>query len=460
MIRSSSFGTLGQPPAKQPFSFGGGASSSQPQQPQSATTGGFSFGGAAAQPSTSNNNNTAASSTSLFGAPKPATAGGFSFGAGATSQPQQPQQPQQQSNPAPSLGGSLFGGAASNSAQPSTSLFGQPQQQQQQQQQQQPNQFVSGGGGFSSSLFGQSQSQQPNNQLQASQASTSASPFSRHAFYQKERFNDLPDDARKLVEEMDALITSHVSIRDEVHPKLIPASSSSSSATTAELAPLGAQIHSLYSQLHDATVTLSALSATVDYQQANVRSLANGVETDRRDLAQLWEIGDAYRQNQMGGTMQAPSQGQGQQQAFGQSQGFGQSQQGQQSQQPNQQQQPQPSPTSSRPNNAQKHRQFLSSYFTRSASDFQARVAQYRRSLDAITQHLSSLSSRDKHSPRAISDTIYFQHETFMQFAGQVAALNGEVEGLKRDYRTWYAKVFRSVRDPFEAKGEGDGLDM
>lgn len=420
MIRSSSFGGLGQPPAKQPFSFGGASSSqtqAQSQQQQQPATGAFSFGQSTTQQPSSTTNN-AAGSSSLFGAPKPAaTAAGFSFGAPSTSQ-QQPQQ--QQSNPAPALGSSLFGGGASTSAQQPTSLFGQQPQQQQQQQQQAAPSF-----GASTSLFGQQQ-QQPQGQLGASTSAagpSSSSPFSRHAFYQKERFNDLPDDARKLVEEMDALISSHVAIRDEVHPKLVPAAGN-------ELAPLGQQIHAVYAQLHDATVTLSALQATVEYQQANVRNLASSVEGDRRDFVQLWEIGDAYRQSQQqqqaSSSMMAMQQQQHQQQQQLQQSQQGQGQQPFGQSQNSQQPQSQSSPT---PNNAHKHRQFLSSYFARSANDFMHRVQQYRRSLDDVSRHLASLSSRDKHSPRAISDTIYFQHETFMGLAAQVAGLHAEVEG-------------------------------
>lgn len=77
-----------------------------------------------------------------------------------------------------------------------------------------------------------------------------------------------------------------------------------------------------------------------------------------------------------------------------------------------------------------------------------------------IERHLASLSSRENHSPQAISDTIFFQHSTFMSLASQVANLHAEVEVLKRDYRDWYARQFRSVRDPFEFQGMGGALEM
>lgn len=77
--------------------------------------------------------------------------------------------------------------------------------------------------------------------------------------------------------------------------------------------------------------------------------------------------------------------------------------------------------------------------------------------MEQVSRHLSSLSSRDAHSPQAISDTLYFQHSTFMQLAAQVAGIHGEVEVLKRDYRSWYAQQFRSVRDPFEIGAEDEG---
>jgi hypothetical protein len=104
--RSTSF-SFGQPPAKQPFNFGGASSTagstatnanSTAQQPQASIIPTFSFGGATAAPPA------ATASTSLFGAANNAPKSvGFSFGApNAAQQPQQQQQQQQT--------GGLFGG--------------------------------------------------------------------------------------------------------------------------------------------------------------------------------------------------------------------------------------------------------------------------------------------------------------------------------------------------------------
>jgi hypothetical protein len=132
--RSTSF-SFGQPPAKQPFNFGG-SSAAGGAGPSTTPTGqgnaqanpipSFSFGGP------SQTNTAAAAPTSLFGnngttATKPS---GFSFGQPAASQQLQQQQQQQQT-------GGLFAG------------FGQ-------QQQQQPavGQGQAGQAGMGGSLFG------------------------------------------------------------------------------------------------------------------------------------------------------------------------------------------------------------------------------------------------------------------------------------------------------------------
>lgn len=129
--RSTSF-SFGQPPAKQPFNFGGGstagaAPSSTPTGQQGAGPS-FSFGGASQPP----NQPAAPAPTSLFGAPSNASKTvGFSFGQPSAAQ-QQPQQQQQQ--PQPQTGG-LFGGfgqqqqpgqgqAQANQQAPGASLFG------------------------------------------------------------------------------------------------------------------------------------------------------------------------------------------------------------------------------------------------------------------------------------------------------------------------------------------------
>ncbi|PWN20974.1 hypothetical protein BCV69DRAFT_298769 [Microstroma glucosiphilum] len=431
MIRSASFGTSGAPPAKQPFSFGGPSSSTTTSQPQqgTGTTGGFSFGGAGtgggANPSTT------APAGSTAGAPS------FSFGGASTSQPQQQQQQQPASTfsfggpsntqtQQPGAGTSLFGSSTSTAAKPGGFSFGQSSAQPQ------SNTGTGGGGlfgttqpaaasintglggslfggaaaGGSSALsgFGQSQQQQQQQQQQGGSALLS------HPFYQKERFNDLSDEARKLVEEMDKMINSQVSIRDELQPKLIPSSSSSASSFSgpggsSSLAPLGQQISALYSTLHEAGLALATLGSSLERELTTVRNLGSTVQNDRNDLGVLWEIGGAFRDGRGAGDSR---------------------------------------------------RDWMRDYFTKSAEEFRSRILRYRDSMEQVSRHLSSLSSRDAHSPQAISDTLYFQHSTFMQLANQVAGIHGEVEVLKRDYRSWYAQQFRSVRDPFEIGAEDE----
>ncbi|CAO1626841.1 unnamed protein product [Jaminaea pallidilutea] len=498
------------------FSFGGASSSAQQQQPQNAapssstslfgakpagSTGGFSFG----QPSSNNNNNQQGQSStlgggggglsgSLFGSNSNTNTGSGLFGASTNNAAT--------GNNSNTTGTGLFGNNNAGSTGTGTGLFGSS-----------TGGFGSSTGGFGSNagtfgstlapntgtgLFGQpaatsattapmpgsslfgnslgigsstafSQPQQP--QQQAQQQLAQQSPFSRHTYYQRERFNDLPEDARKMVEEMDKLVSSQVRLRDDLTPKLIPSSGSA-------LASLGTDIQSLYSTLHQASLSLNGLGASMDHEFEHARGIAAAIETDRRDFAVLWEVGANYREGLMrdgGGAALGLSQVGGQQ-------GFGagphdqqqQGQQGQQQQQLQSSQQQQAdnklqlSTSTSSTTGGEKHRDFLRSYLDRLANDFHSRLTLYRSRLDTIHHHLQSLSAgaggedhlsaRERHSPQAISDTIYFQHAQFMRLASDVAGLHSEVDVLKRDYRQWWAKRFRSARDPFELASLSDGL--
>lgn len=277
--------------------------------------------------------------------------------------------------------------------------------------------------GGSTSLFG-GQAQQPQAQPPQQQ-----SAILSHPYYQRERFNDLGDDQRKLLEEFQKHITSQTNLRDELTAKLVPSSSSASN-----LSILGQEIASLYSNLKYATTSLSTMSSSLESELGNVRRLAEAVETDRQDFVNLWEIGSAFRENQLGGGSNpaGPSAG-----PHDPSSAF--------------------SASTNDPNNhlrrsggLEVRRDFLINYLSKQAADFTSKILRYRSTISQIERHLSSLSSRDSHSPQAISDVIHFQHTTFMHLANQVASIHSEVEVLKRDYRQWYAKSFRSARDPFE----------
>jgi hypothetical protein len=49
----------------------------------------------------------------------------------------------------------------------------------------------------------QSQAQQPQQQQQQQQAAQAHSPFLQHPYYTRERFNDLPDEVKNMVEELE-----------------------------------------------------------------------------------------------------------------------------------------------------------------------------------------------------------------------------------------------------------------
>ncbi|GAA5957231.1 hypothetical protein JCM3765_000399 [Sporobolomyces pararoseus] len=218
------------------FSFGQPSTSSA--APAASTTSAPSLFGSTPAPSTNNttgglfgglgsNNASSTPSTGLFGAPASSStanaggsslfsglgaansankpAGGFSFGSSAAPN----------SSTTPATTGSLFGGGGTSAAPSTGGLFGQTQPQQQ-----------TGGGLFGStnqttsapSLFGTSQiQQQPQQQNQFGQSTATAQPSS--GINKQTKFQDLPDQARNLVEEMDKFIRSQGQLADELKGK-------------------------------------------------------------------------------------------------------------------------------------------------------------------------------------------------------------------------------------------------
>ncbi|TKY89379.1 hypothetical protein EX895_001910 [Sporisorium graminicola] len=419
--RSASF-SFSQPPANKPFSgssggfsFGGGAASNTNSATSTATApttgaaapaaGGFSFG---AKPATT----TAA----------PATGGGL-FGSSTNTQQQQPQQQQQQSGfggglfgasnntaststgglfgkPAtgPATGGFSFGGgAANNTASTSTGgLFGSSAQPTQQQQQQQPSTSLFSFGSSQPQQQQQQPQQQPNNNFQSFQsqpqfnqaAAAAASPFFRYGYFQKERFNDLPDDARKLIEELDSHISTQVQLRDELKTK-----------------NFGQEIRKCAAEWHELDSALKSLSATLDTDENQSIDVGRQLERDRTTTSTLYSI-ILNAKEPRGGAGATASDG-------------------------------------------ASFVEWLERFFGELAVEYRDRIARYSSTVETIQHHLASLSSRETYTPQAISDAIHAQHESFMTLAAQVAALHAEVDALKRDYAKWYKQVHKSVRDPF-----------
>ncbi|KAN0060861.1 Nucleoporin nup49/NSP49 (Nuclear pore protein nup49/NSP49) [Thecaphora frezii] len=329
--RSASF-SFSQPPATKPFSgttggfsFGAGTNTNNttatPAAPPASTTtapaGGFSFG--APKPATPagalfasnpNTNSTAAQpappagalfgastsasqpaqSSGLFGSTTAGTSGtttgtgtglfgsttaaqkpaAFSFGTSTA----QPQPGATTNNTAPAPGGGLFGagtnslfGGGGGAANNATAGFGAS--------------LGAGGGG----LFGPSQSGFQPAAAALQQQQQQASPFARFAYQQKERFNDLPEDARKLVEELDKHITSQLQIKDELRTK-----------------DFGSEIRKCAAEWQELDSTLKSLAATLESDQQQSRDVAERVERDRSDQATLYAIATNAREGRNDGS--------------------------------------------------------------------------------------------------------------------------------------------------------------
>jgi nucleoporin p58/p45 len=202
----------GQQPAQSSNLFGGGFGVQNQQQPQQPASTGM-FG----QPVQQQQQQPA--STGLFGQPQqPASTGLFGqpaptgmFGQSAQQQPQQPAastsifgQPTQQQQSTGLFGQpastGMFGQPAQQQPQQQPSIFGQPSQQQQQPQQ----------NPFGSSLFGNTVN------YPSASLSTTMQPTGPPQFTKSTKFNDLPDELKKVFETIDSHIQGRVQISKEL----------------------------------------------------------------------------------------------------------------------------------------------------------------------------------------------------------------------------------------------------
>ncbi|EIN10028.1 hypothetical protein PUNSTDRAFT_120246 [Punctularia strigosozonata HHB-11173 SS5] len=363
-------------------------------QQSNAPTGGL-FGQSTAQQS-------GAPSGGLFGQNNQQS----STNAGGLFGQQQQQQPQQQN----AFGsGSLFG-SKPNTTQPSTSLFGQPQQQtgglfgNTNSQANQPGQAAFGG--FSStnntsglSLFGQKPQTQQTlgvsalGQPQASQQA-GAPPFLKNT-----KFNDLPDNVKKIFEGVESHIQGRVQISKELKERKV-----------GDEATKGQELMwNTHQELLQATATL--------HQDTHfTRDLKAKVEQAVQDTIVATHIVDAFR------SVSQP-----------QSAGY-----------------------------LKVHAGFPLELFTRVTEQMRERLRWYKATIEQIERKISAAATNEsQYTPQAISTTLQTQHATFIALANKTAILDAELQRLKQAYtQLWRART-GSMRDPFaDGFGRDDvGID-
>ncbi|GAA5909896.1 hypothetical protein JCM8208_000983 [Rhodotorula glutinis] len=236
-------GLFGAPKPAAPSLFGSTSTPAPPPAP-----GGGLFGTSAAAPAASR-------PAFSFGAPAPAAsappATGGLFGSTATSQPQQQQQQQQ--------GGGLFGQAPQQTGGFGNGLFGQQSQAQGQ------GQAQSAGG-----LFG---SQQPSAAPQGLGTSTGASAAG--AISKTTKFNDLPDAARNVVEEIDKFIRQQCTLADELKAKDLGSDIASTQRMYEQYSAEAATVSSL---LQTDSRLLSALRAELEQSLTDLTKTALLIE--------------------------------------------------------------------------------------------------------------------------------------------------------------------------------------
>jgi len=266
---STSSGLFGNSTQNQPATTGGGLFGNNTQG-QTSTGGLFGNNNMQNQPNTGSlfGNNTQSSSGGIFGNTQAPSTGTF----GTNAQNSSSSGGLFGSKPAQPSGG-LFG--SQTQSQPGTGLFGS-------QTQSQP----------SGNLFGNQAQTQSSNGLFGNQAPSGGSilgskppsgvapagvvtpsPLMQHPFYQRERFNELPDVQRQLLESMNKFISEQVKVKNEL-------------GATNE----GREMRELMTEAHDLTSVQQALAATLEADWLRLQAVVGKVEQDRNDNVMLHQI--------------------------------------------------------------------------------------------------------------------------------------------------------------------------
>ncbi|PKI85638.1 hypothetical protein MVES_000678 [Malassezia vespertilionis] len=196
--------------------------------------------------------------TSFFGASQPAQPPGTTAG-GLFGNSQQAQQPAQ--------AGTGFFGATQTSA-PTGGLFGSSAQPSNTGNLATNTQPATGG------LFGAQPKPFGTSTLPFNaQPVAHASPLMQSNFYQRERFNELPEPQQKVLEEMEKFITGQVQIKNELHAR-----------------DQSTDMRHLMAGIQDFRSMQEALSASLEADTMRVQSIATSVGKDRDDNVHLYQI--------------------------------------------------------------------------------------------------------------------------------------------------------------------------
>ncbi|WFD42849.1 glutathionyl-hydroquinone reductase [Malassezia psittaci] len=110
----------------------------------------------------------------------------------------------------------------------------------------------------------------------ASGTSTTYTPSSallQHPYYQRERFNELPDQQRGLLEEMDRVIQSQMQIKSELRAR--------DQASEPRQLPM---------ELHELKSLQEVIAASLESDTQRLKSIGMSVERDRMDQLQLYNV--------------------------------------------------------------------------------------------------------------------------------------------------------------------------
>lgn len=213
-------------------------------------------------------------------------------------------------------------------------------------------------------------------------------PQSNAVFTRTTRFNDLPEDAKKQLEALDAMIQTQCHHSD-----------------TLKAMELGTEITEGTSLLRQVTSEMHATSASVTVSSNLLESIRHAVDADVADLLKLAAIVDAYHAQRL--TVGAHN------------------------------------PNESTPNPIK----FQFEFFSQKTAEMEDRLKRYRQTIDFVELQLKGLF--DRPSPASIVPALKAQYSTFMALADKVAQLNTTIVTLKEDYRELWRHQTGSVRDPF-----------
>ncbi|SGZ08932.1 BQ5605_C030g10826 [Microbotryum silenes-dioicae] len=246
-------------------------------------------------------------------------------------------------------------------------------------------------------LFGstiQPQQQQQQQQQGGFQLATSTQQqqASTSSLNKMTKFNDLPENVRAVIEGIDSFVRQQVHLSEQLKRR-----------------ELGVEIEKTRNEWQQCSADATAISSLLLHSSNSVSAVRNRLDQDAQDVEKATWIVEGFK-----------------------------------------------NPQGPKAQQAKAVQTFPFEFFRNKTDEFEARLKNYKETIEQIQQYLSSPSSLSSSiDPLSIVPTLKSQTTSFLALASNVASLQSDLDRLKDEYRVIWRDRTGRVMDPFREREGG-----